>query len=150
MTVRGLQPQPEESLGRTIGESFGQADRLFEMRDRLIVGGSVQRPVARLDPPFDGRFVEPRLGEMMGDDLRLDLRHYREPIAQGVRNALVQHLPAALEQVLVGHFLHKRVLETVDGFRSITAAEHEFRGLELASASFNAVSSYPTNTRSRE
>ena len=87
MTVRGLQPQPEESLGRTIGQSFGQADRLFEMRDRLIVGGSVQRPVARLDPPFDGRFVEPRLREMMGDDLRLDLGQGLEAIAQGQRDA---------------------------------------------------------------
>src|SRR5262249_186773 len=70
MAVRGLQPQPEESLGRPIGQSFGQTDRLFEVRDRLIAGGSVQSPVARLDPPFDGRFVEPRLCEMMGDDLR--------------------------------------------------------------------------------
>src|SRR5262245_44750545 len=73
MPVRGLKPQPEEALGRSIGQSPGLADRLFEMRDRLVVGGSPQRPVARLDPPFDGRFAEPPLREMMGDDLRLDL-----------------------------------------------------------------------------
>ncbi len=131
MTVRGLQPQPEESLGRTSGQSFGQADRLFEMRDRLVVGGSVQRPVARLDPPFDGRFVEPRLREMMGDYLRLNLGDCLKPIAQGLGNALVQHLPAALEQVLVGCILHQRVLEAVDGFGRIAAAKHEFRFLEL-------------------
>src|SRR6516162_7043991 len=98
MPVRGLKPQPAEAVGRSIGQSPGLADRLFEMRDRLVVGGSVQRPVALLDPPFDGRFAEPPLREMMGDDLRLDLGHCLEPIAQGLSNAPVQYLPAALEQ----------------------------------------------------
>ena len=106
MTVRGLQPQPEESLGRTIGQSLGQADRLFEMRDRLVVGGSLQRPITRLDPPFDGSFAEPRLREMMGDDFRLGLGRCLEPIAQGLGNAPMQHLAPALEQVLVGRVLH--------------------------------------------
>src|SRR5262249_8825143 len=131
MTVRGLQPQPEQSLGRTSGQSFGQSDRLFEVRDRLVVGGSVQGPVTRLNSPFDGRFVEPRLREMMGDDLRLNLGYCLKPVAQGLGNALVQHLAAALEQVLVGRVLHQRVLEAVDGFGRISAAEYEFRLLEL-------------------
>src|ERR1700730_13579054 len=100
MAVRGLQPESEESLGRTIGQSLGQADRLFQMRDRLVVSGSVQCPVARLDPPFDGSFAEPRLREMMGDHFRMDLGYRREAIAQGLGNPQVQHLPAALEQVL--------------------------------------------------
>src|SRR6266446_9309492 len=102
MTVRGLQPQPEQSLGRTIGQSVGQADRLFQMCDRVVVGRSVQRPVTRLDPPFDGSFVESSLREMMGNDLGLELGHRREPIAQGLGNAPVQDLSAALEEVLVG------------------------------------------------
>src|SRR5260370_31075151 len=101
MTVRGLQPQPEESLGRTSGQSFGQADRLFEMRDRLVVGGSVQRPVARLDPPFYGRFVEPRLRAMMGDYPRLNLRDCLTSIAPRLGNALVFATPATLEPRLV-------------------------------------------------
>src|SRR6266478_5018289 len=74
------------------------------MRDRLVVGGSIQRPFARLDPPLDGSFAEPRLREMMGDDLRLAFGHCLEPIAQDLGNAPMQHLPAALEQVLVGYF----------------------------------------------
>src|SRR5262245_35982668 len=131
MTVRGLQPQPEEPLGRTIGQSLGQADCLFEMRDRLVVGGSLQRPVSRLDPPFDSSFAEPRLREMMGDDLRLDLSDGLEPIAYGLSNAPVQYLPAALEQVLICRILHQRMLEAVDGFRRIAAAEHELRVFEL-------------------
>src|SRR5258706_8621757 len=101
------------------------------MRDRFVVGGSVQRPVTGLDPPFDGSFAEPRLREMMGDDLWLDLSHCPEPIAQGLGNAPMQYLPAALEQVLVRRLLYQRVLEAVDGFRWIAAAEHEFRVLEL-------------------
>src|SRR5262245_21459008 len=125
MPVRGLKPQPEEALGRSIGQSPGLADRLFEMRDRLVVGSSVQRPVARLDPPFDGRFAEPPLREMMGDDLRLDLGHCLEPIAQGLSNAPVQYLPAAFEQVLVSRLLHQRVLEAVDGFRRIAPADRK-------------------------
>jgi hypothetical protein len=117
------------------------------MRDRLVVGGSFQRPVNCLDPPFDGGFAEPRLGEMMGDDLWLAFSHCLKPIAQGLGNAPMQYLPAALEQVLVGRVLHQRVLEGIDGFRRITTSEHEFRVLEPASASFNAVSSRPTNAR---
>src|SRR5262252_5373458 len=101
MPVRGLKPQPEEALGRSVRQSPDLADRLFEMRDRLVVGGSVQRPVARLDPPFDGRFAEPRLREMMGDDLGLVLGHCREPIAQSLGNPPMKYLAAALEQVLV-------------------------------------------------
>ena len=130
MTVRGLQPQPEESLGGTIGQSLGQADRLFEMRDGLVVGGSVQRPVTCLDPPLNGGLAEPRLREMMGDDLRLGVSCL-EPIAQGLGNAPVQHLPATLEQVLVGYVLNQRVLESVNGFRRLTAAEHKLRVLKL-------------------
>ncbi len=101
------------------------------MCDRLVVGRSVQRPVTRLDPPFDGSFVDSGLREMMGDDLGLELGHRREPIAQGLGNAPVQDLPAALEQVLVGRVLHQRVLETVDGVRRIAAAKHKLRVLKL-------------------
>src|SRR5262249_51281479 len=102
MTVRGLQPQPEEPLGRTIGESLGWAARLSQMRDLLVIGGSVQPPVPRLDPPFDGNFAEPRLREMMGDDFRLGLGRCLESVAQGLGNPQVQHLAAALEHVLIG------------------------------------------------
>src|SRR5262245_4553978 len=130
MTVRGLQPQPEEPLVGTIGQSLGQANRLFEMRDRLVVGGSIQRPVTRLDPPLDGRLAEPRLREMMGDDLGLDVGCLQS-IAQGLGNPPVQHLPATLEQVLVGYLLHQRMLESVNRFRRITAAEHKLRVLKL-------------------
>src|SRR5215472_14173894 len=131
MTVRGLQAQPQQSLGGTIGQSVGQADRLFQMCDRLVVGRSVQRPVTRLDPPFDGSFVQSSLREMMGDDLRLDLGYCREPIAQGLGNAPVQDLSAALKQVLVGRVLHQRVLEAVDRVRWIAAAKYKLRVLEL-------------------
>src|SRR5690349_11426556 len=131
MTVRGLQAQPQQSLGRTIGQSVGQADRVFEMRDRLVVGGSVQRPVTGLDPPFDGSFAEPRLREMMGDDFRLSLGRYLEPVAQRLGNPQMQQLPTALKYVLISRLLYQRVLEAVDGFRWIAAAKHQFRVLEL-------------------
>ena len=67
-----------------------------------LLADTVQRPVTRPDPPFNGSFAEPRLREMMGDHLRLGLGRCLEAIAQGLGNAPVQHLPAALEQVLVG------------------------------------------------
>src|SRR5262249_3803354 len=96
-----------------------------------VVGRSVQRPVTRLDPPFDGSFVQSSLREMMGDDLRLDLGYCREPIAQGLGNAPVQDLSAALKQVLVGRVLQQRWLEAVDRVRRIAAAKYKLRVLEL-------------------
>src|SRR5262249_12519400 len=54
-----------------------------------------------------------------------------EPVAQGLGNAPVQYLPPTFEQVLVRDLLHQRVLEAVDGFRRIAAAEDELRVLEL-------------------
>src|SRR6516165_1410590 len=125
-TYSGRKPPP-------LAEQFvkGAGPLLGEMRDRLVVGGSVQRPVTRLDPPLDSNFAEPRLREMMGDDLRLAFGHCLEPIAQGLSNAPMQYLPAALEHVLIGRLLHQRVLEAVDGFRRIAAAEDELRVLEL-------------------
>src|SRR5215471_1526937 len=120
------------------------------MRDRLVIGGSVQRPVTRFEPPFDGSFAEPRLREMMGDDLWLDLSHCPESIAQGLGNAPVQHLPPTLEQVLVRDLLHQRVLESIDGFWRSPRRKTSSACSSCASASFNAVSSRPTNARSRE
>ena len=131
MTIRGLQPQLQESLGGAIGQSFGQADRLFEMGNRLVIGRSIQRPVPRLEPPFDGRLAKSRLREMMSDELRLSLGYCWKPISQGVGNAPMQHLPAALEQVLVGRVLHQGVFKAEDGLRWIPAPEQELCILEL-------------------
>src|SRR5262249_56911901 len=99
------------------------------MPDRLVVGGSVQGPVTGLDPPFDGSFAKPRLREMMGDDFRLSLGRYLEPVAQCLGNPQVQHLSTALKHVLISRLLYQRVLEAVDGFRWVAVAEHEFRVL---------------------
>jgi hypothetical protein len=68
---------------------------------------------------------------MMGDDLRLDRGHCVKLIAQGLCDAPVQHLPSALEQVLIGRVLHQRVFETVDGIRRIAAVGNKLGGFEL-------------------
>ena len=47
------------------------------MGDGLLEGRAAKGLVARLAPPFDGEVVEPRFGEMMGDDLGLDRRALR-------------------------------------------------------------------------
>src|SRR5262249_43234488 len=92
---------------------------------------------------FNGSFAESRLREMMGDDFRLSLGRYLEPVAQQLGNPQVQHLPTAFKHVLISRLLYQRVLEAVDGFRWIAAAEHEFRLLELDARSFKPLLSAP-------
>src|SRR5262245_2192071 len=101
------------------------------MSDRLVVRGSVQCALACLGPPFNGSLAELRPREMVGDNLRLELGDCREPITQGLGDASVQHLPTALEHVLVSRVLDQRVLETIHGFWRVTAAEQNLRGLKL-------------------
>ena len=64
------------------------------MGDRFLEGGSPERLVARLAPPFDCEVVEPGLGEMMGDRFGLGLK-----IAQDFGRATMQRLAAALSRL---------------------------------------------------
>ena len=59
------------------------------MRDCFNVGRTPERLLAGFAPPFDRRLREPRLREMMGDDLRLGLSDRREMITQRFRDAPV-------------------------------------------------------------
>ena len=101
-------------------------DRLAEMGDRLLERRAPQGLVARLAPPFDGETVEPGLGEMMGDELRLG-RRALGIVAQDFRGAAVQRLAAALEQALVGRVLDQRMLEAIGPLRAGALDEEQVR-----------------------
>src|SRR5262249_58452405 len=62
---------------------------------------------------------------------RLGVCNRWELVAQGLGDAPMQHFATTLEQALIGSVPHQRVLEAVDGFRRLAAAEHDFRMLKL-------------------
>ena len=87
------------------------------MRDRLLEGGAAQRLVAGLAPPFDGGIGQTRLRKMMRQHFRLGRRRLRETVPQNLGDAPMQHLPPALEKILVGRILNERVLEAIVAVR---------------------------------
>src|SRR5262249_49098887 len=112
------------------------------MRNGFRVGGPFHRPLARFSPPFDRSFREACMRQMMPDDLWLGVCNRWELVAQGLGDACVQHLETTLEQALIGSVPHQRVLEAVDGFRRLAAAEHDFRMLELGECTLQIVAAH--------
>src|SRR6516165_9462518 len=100
------------------------------MRDRLLEGGTAQRLVAGLAPPFDGGVGQTRLRKVMRQHFRLG-RSALKAIAQDFRGAAVQRLPAALEQTVVGRVLDQRVLEAVVRLKARSLGDEEIRVGEL-------------------
>src|SRR5262249_31382087 len=94
------------------GSKEGQ--RLPEMVGCFHISGTLKRPLRSSLPVADGRIGEPCSSIVQGQQLRFGLRSFRKFLFQRLGNALVEHLAAALEQVLIGHFLHQRVLEAVE------------------------------------
>ena len=85
---------------------------------RLLEGGTAERLVARLPPPFDGEIVEAGLSKMMRDRFGLSVGG-----DQRLGRAAVERLAVALEQALIGRVLNQRVLESVVRLRSIVLDE---------------------------
>lgn len=66
------------------------------MGDCFFEGRPAQRKVTRFSPPLDRRLVEPCVGKVMGDELRLGRGKGRKLVAQDFGDVLVYDLPAAL------------------------------------------------------
>ena len=96
--------------GRDLVQGSGELRRGFNQRRAL------QRPLSRLRPPFDGRFGEARLAEVMCQQLGLDRSGGGEIIAQDLGDAAVQNLAPAFEQVLISRILDQAVFEAIIGF----------------------------------
>ena len=96
-------------------------DRACELLYRFRERRALQRALPRLAPPFDRRFGESSLREMMRQQFRLGCCPGREAVAQRFGNMAVQDLPSALEEVLISCVLDEGVLETVVRFRRKTS-----------------------------
>src|SRR5262249_17713047 len=131
LTVRELQPQPEEALRRSLGHVVGKLESFLQMRDRLDKSRAAQRECAGFAPPCDGVFREPSLREMVRHHFRLRFGHCREAVAYSFGNAPMHAASAVLGQALVRGILKQGVLEGVSGLRWLTFAEHELGLFEL-------------------
>jgi hypothetical protein len=103
-----------------------------EMRDRLHVRRPRGRISARLQPEADRLILLPRLGVMVGQDLRLSLDRFGKLLLQGARDRPVQLGALRPQQAAIGGVSHQRVLESVDGPRRLAPAEEQLRVDELA------------------
>src|SRR5215469_14036486 len=101
------------------------------MRDRLLEGGTAQRLVAGLAPPFDGGVGQTRLRRVMRQHFRLGRRRVREAVAQNLGDTPMQDLPPALEKIFIGRILNKRVLEAIVGVRREALDEQNIGFREL-------------------
>ena len=95
------------------------------MADRLCVGGPLCRPLACFLQVGDGLRPKARLGEVMGQQLRLGLCLLRKVRLEHGGDAGVQLLALAAQQAGIGRVLHQRVLEGVDRVRRRPAAEDQ-------------------------
>ena len=109
--------EPIHGPARFIREFIGDGNRLAEMCDCLGIRRAFQRVLAGLAPPLEGHRVQPRFSEVICQDFRLGPGDDRKLVAQDFANVLMEQLPAALEQALVGRFLNERMLEAIAHFR---------------------------------
>src|SRR5262245_39112504 len=95
------------------------------MLDGLGVRRAAEREMTSLEPIVDGRVNEAGFREVVRHDFGLARRDLGKLLLEGARNLAMQLMPSALEQALIGRIPHKRMLEAVDGFRRLAAAEHQ-------------------------
>ena len=95
------------------------------MRDRFLEGGAAQRLVAGLAPPFDRGVGHARLREVMREHFRLGGGGVGEAVAQNLRDATMQDLAPALQQIFVSGVLNERVLEAIIALRRQALDQHD-------------------------
>ena len=83
------------------------------MADRFALRRSLPRPQPRLEPVADRLLGQARLGEVVGEQLRLRLGGLREPRLQHLGDPPVELLPLALDQRVVQRVFEEGVLEDV-------------------------------------
>jgi hypothetical protein len=81
--------------------------------------------------------------------LRLGRRRLRKAVAQNLGDAPMQRLSPALEKILVGRILNKRVLEAIVGVGWEALDEQNIGLRELSSAVRNTASAMPLSVRRR-
>src|SRR6516162_5731396 len=92
-------------------------DSLAEMRDRFLVGRTMQRLIARPSPPFNRKFVEPSFGEVTRENFGRRARVVLL-IQEDFAGAAVERPAAALRQAVVGRVLDQRVLKAINCVRA--------------------------------
>ena len=109
-------------------QSRDLSKRSFELLRGFNKRGSRQGSLSRYAPPFDSGFGQPRLREVMREQLRLGCSSGGKLIAENLACAAVQSLATALEQVLMSRILNERMLKAVFGFWR-KALHQEYVGL---------------------
>jgi hypothetical protein len=129
MAETGLEPCPCDfgRCGLLCGTRtlVSHLDGFAEMCNRLLKGGTAQRLVAGLAPPFDRRINQTSLREMMRQHFGLSRRLVVEAIAQSLRYAAMQDLAPALQEILIGRVLNERVLEAIVAFGQYAFHQHD-------------------------
>ena len=88
----------------------------------LTISASAQRrhrTFRRLEVIVDGAVGDPRFGEMIGEQFRLDHGQAAVIALEPQRHLMVQAATAVAQQRTVGRILHQRVAEAVDRFRRL-------------------------------
>src|SRR5262245_41603823 len=97
----------------------------------LDIGRSAGCLLSRLQPVIDGGSDKAALSELRRHDFWLGRHNIGKPLLKCVCNLAMQLMPAAFEETLIGRIAHQCMLETVDSFRRLAAAEHQLRLFEL-------------------
>ena len=87
LSVSNLKSQSEQPLRGALGECPRQDQRFLEMSDCLLIGGAAEGPFAGLFPPFDARFRQRCLSEVVRDDLWLSIGHGSETVPNAPSHA---------------------------------------------------------------
>src|SRR6516162_505337 len=127
---------------------IADGNRLAEMCDCFGICGALQRLLARLAPPLQGYLAQPGFSKMVCHDFRLGLGNNWKLVAQDIADLLMEQLPAALEQALVGRLLNKRMFKAIASFRRCPPAQQELGLFQLPQCAVSDRSSPPATDRS--
>ena len=104
---RELPPQAPLCARQVLEPGEGGAELGEGLRERRAGEGAAPGPLVVVDRLLR----QPRLAEVVREQLGLGLGGLREALLEDLRNPRVELLPAADQQAAVGGVLHQRVLE---------------------------------------
>ena len=103
------------------------SSRAFEVAQGFLISRVLERPLSCPLPVRERRLVLPRLGVVVGDQLRLGINRLRKALLEHLCNTLMVLLAGALEQRLIGCILDQGMLEEIRRLRGQPLLIEELR-----------------------
>ena len=117
--------------GPHLGIALNDLEPAPQVAYRFEVGSGFRGLLAGLQPEIDSEFALAGFGEVVSQEFRLALGPFRVQFAKHDSDLRMQLLSIAVQQARMSDILYHHMLEGVDRFRRVTAADDQAGVLEM-------------------